>query len=356
MKSRSLLFALVLGACATTGADGEGDLNLPTVGMGPFRRLDPEEVRGVAPFILDGREELYREPTVLREEGDGVILYAVGRQSNGADAIVRSRSPDARSFYGTSSHAGRRPRVVLTADLPWEGNTIGGPAAIRVGAEILLYYSAAGGIGLARSGDGFAFRKEPAPVFVRDPALAWETTEVHAPSVYQLPDGRFRMMYAAGISIGEAESPDGVKWTRVGTTPILEPAPIPDPASLLPNEKPPFDTASVGDPCVVTRTTPAGRLHVRILYTGSIASGATTIGFAGRYGESGPLDRQPVPAYSVNQGEAAPAFVETAQGTFLYIQQLRREGTTQPPYLSIAGAFSPGNVKLPEPAEFPDDP
>jgi hypothetical protein len=348
---------LVLVACATTGADGEGDRNLPTVGMGPFRKLDPEEVRGIAPFVLDDREALYREPAVLGEEGTSTIfLYAVARQADGKDAIVRSRAPDGRSFFGTSFHGGRRPKVVLTADAAWEGSAVGGPSVIRANGEVLLYYSAAGGIGLSRSSDGLTFRKEPAPVLVRDPNASWETTEVHAPSVYALPDGRLRMLYAAGVSIGEAESTDGVRWARLGSSPVLGPVTNFDPASLLPNEKPPFDTASVGDPCVVTRTTPAGRFHVRVLYTGTVASGATTIGFAARYGETGPLTRQPVPSYSVNLSEAAPAFAETSQGSFLYVQQLRREGPSTAPYLAIAAAFAPGNVKLPEPAEFPEEP
>ena len=38
------------------------------------------------------------------------------------------------------------------------------PAAIRVGGQILLYYAAAGGIGLAKSADSHAFVKVPGPV------------------------------------------------------------------------------------------------------------------------------------------------------------------------------------------------
>ena len=209
---------------------------------------------------------------------------------------------------------------------------------------------------MARSADGLTFRKEPGPILGRDAAPgSWETTPPRAPSVYALPDGRLRMLYAAGQAIGEAESRDGLAWTRIGGGPILVPAPPPAPGSLLPNEKPPFDTAAVGDPTAVPRTTPAGRFHVRVLYTGSDAAGSTAIGFAARYGEEGPLARQPVPVYSVNQGERAPALLELGDASFLYVQQGRRDGD-DPPYPAIAAAFAPANVVLPPPGDYPEAP
>jgi hypothetical protein len=233
---------------------------------------------------------------------------------------------------------------------------------LHSGDEVLLYYSAAGGIGMARSGDGLTFRKVPGPIFTRDPSSAWETTEVRAPSVYVLPDGRVRMLYASGRSIGEAESTDGVHFQRVdpdpstpSVEPVLGPAAPAAPGSLLPNEKGPFDTGSVGDPCAVPRTTPAGRLQIRVLYTGTDLAGTTAIGLAGRYGDRGPLTRQPTPVYSVGAKESAPALLELPGGSYLYVQQDRRvdERLT---YKAIAAAFAPGSVKLPAPAPFPDAP
>ncbi len=64
-------------------------------------------------------------------------------------------------------------------------------------------------------------------------------------------------------------------------------------------KKPPFDDASVDDPFVVTRTTPAGRFVVQVLYTGHDKDGVTAIGLAARYGDEGPLDRQSLPVYSI---------------------------------------------------------
>ena len=104
---------------------------------------------------------------------------------------------------------------------------------MRIGARIALYYAAAGGIGVAVSEDGVSFTKNQAPVLAPDVSVRWETTSPTAPSVALFPDGTWHMLYAAGVSIGEATSADGYAWTRVdgdpATTeldPVLEPSPV----------------------------------------------------------------------------------------------------------------------------------
>jgi hypothetical protein len=349
------VLGLFAAACATTGASGEGDRELPTAGVGPFRELREEEVRGIAPFVLDAEAARYREPSAI-QAGEETWLYAVASVSD-RDVIVRTKATDGRTFHGTTTQFGAKPRVVLEPDAPWEGGALAGPDVIRLpSGELLLYYAAAGGIGVARSQDGVTFTKHPGnPVLVRDPAAApWESTEVRAPAPYALADGRIRLLYASGGSLGEAESGDGLSFRRLGVSPVLGPAPMPAPGSLLPNEKPPFDTASVDDPSAHPRTTPAGRFHLRVVYTGRDGSGGSTIGFAGRYGESGPLDRNLVAVYAAGQGESAPTMVERSEGTFLYLEQ--NKGTGARAYRAIAGAFAPANVLLPPPSEFPDAP
>ena len=362
----SRLAMIALGAaCATTGVDGDGDLNLPTASVGPFRKLAADEVPGIAPFVFDDRTTLYREPAALTE-GSDVILFAVARNGSGAaatDVIVRTRATDGRAFLGTSADTSHVAPVVLRPTEAWEGGALSGPFVVRAGADVLLYYAAAGGIGLARSSDGgLTFQKVPGPIFVRDPAVAWETTQVRAPGVYVLPDGRSRLLYTAGPCIGEAESTDGVRFTRLDADPstpaidfVLGPGAPAAPGSLLPNEKPPFDTASVADASPSTRITPAGRLHVRVLYTGRDPAGVSTIGFAARYGDAGRLDRNRSPVYSVGANEAAPAYAEVPGGAFLYVQQTRRVDERLS-YSAIAAAFAPGTVKLPAPASYPDAP
>jgi hypothetical protein len=273
---------------------------------------------------------------------------------------VRSRADDGRSFYGTSADMGRSPPVVLRPDAPWEGGALSGPHVLRVGDELRLYYGAAGGIGLARSSDGMAFQKAPGPVLASDASVAWEAGPPRQPTVFVLPGGGFRMLYEAGAAIGEAESDDGVTWRRRDAdpaTPDMDPVlgAAPPAHDLRPNEKPPFDTAAVGDPVALLRTTAAGRLHLRVLYTGRDAAGQSAIGFAARYGVEGPLTRQVAPVYSAGQRERSPAFVETGGGSFLYVQQERRVDATTT-YWAIAGAFAPANVHLGTPASFPDGP
>lgn len=366
----ALLAASLAPSCATLGSIGEGDRDLPTAGVGPFRKLESKEVPGVAPFVLaGGRLVAYREPAALPldplDDGSArVALYAVSRGATGP-AIVRTRADDGRAFFGTIGDRGHEPLAVLRPDAAWEGGEIGGPAPVHVGGEIFLYYAAKEGIGLARGRDGLSFTKANGPVLVRDPHAAWETTAPRAPSVARLPDGRLRMLYAAGASIGEAESDDGVTWRRVDgdpSTPELDPvlAPAAARAPSVPGEKPPFDTAQVTDPCLAVRVTPGARVHMRVLYTGyldppEVSGRQGAIGFAARYGDAGPLSRQVAPSLSIGKHEAAPSLFEWRGGSILYVEH---DDPIDPakPTLSVAGAFAPPTLSLPPPAAYPLQP
>lgn len=377
VASALALLACVAAACATIGSEGDGARDLPSSGVGPFRKLSTTEVLGVPPFVLEDRVAQYREPAALPvfpedSSSASVYVYAVARVADADagsahDVIVRTRADDARSFYGTSSDSGHQPTVVLEADAAWEAARIGGPSAVRVGDQVFLYYSAGGGIGVARSFDGLTFRKEVAPVLTQGNDVPWETTQPSAPSVVVYPDGRLRMMYASGGFLGEAESNDGLTWRRIDADPstpgidaVLAPSAPVAPETLLPGEHPPFDTAEVADPSVALRITPAGRLHVRVLYTGYADAASTrgrngTIGFAARYGTSGPLSRQPSPVYSVAKHEAAPTLFEWAGGSMLYVHEDKSiDSTTNVP--SIAGAFAPPTMTLGTPVGYASAP
>lgn len=302
-----------LVACGTLGDTSEDTSEPPRAGMGPFRALADAELKGVAPFVLDDSSARYADPAVLAE-GDDVLLYAATQGK-----IVRTRARDGRTFFG-AGQAGRAPVVVLTPTEPWEV-ALSGPFALRRGAETWLYYAGEEGIALARSPDGLTFTKEPGPV-------VWGGA---SPSVFALPDGRLRMLYTRGVEIEEAESADGVVWQRLGK--VLG-------ASRLAGA---FDAAGVGDPWVEPRTTAAGRLHVRVLYTGTNEAGATAIGFAARYGADGPLTRNDAPAYPSGR---SPALA----GALLYVTE-RRSG-----YDAIAAAVQPVGAVLPPPADHPPSP
>jgi hypothetical protein len=350
-------------ACATLGTRAGEETGLPGAGAGPFRRLGSDELAGVAPFVLDDRLSRYREPCVLAGGDDRtspkVVLFAAAERG-GVPVIVRTHADDARSFFGGSGDApGRTAPVVLAPELPWEGGTVSGPSALRDGDEVRLYYAAAGGIGLARSTAGGPFVHERAPVLAEPGA--------HAPSVVRLPDGTFRMLYARGSSIWEAESRDGrvfVPRDARPETPAIDPVLEPSlPKVLEGGEKPPFDLDAVDDPEVVLRTTVAGRLHFRVLYTGyarSVDTGAVVgaVGFAARYGTDGPLVRNTAPAIATGKGEAQPALFEwePKEGPRSLLYFGTQKGTGDATYPAIGAGLGPATAALGPPGEFPDEP
>jgi len=208
---------------------------------------------------------------------------------------------------------------------------------------------------VATSDDGLTFAKRPGYALAAAPPPSWESSPPEAPSVVVYPDGRVRMVYAAGGDLGEAESTDGLAFMRLGDAPIFGPSVAPDPATLAPGQKPPFDDGRVGDPCVLPHVTPAGRLHIRVLYTGTDVAGVTSIGLAARYGDTGPLSRQMQPVYAIGKGEKSPAFFEWSGGTLLYVAQ-DRAPSLDTHYDAIAAGFSPANLRLPPATDYADSP
>jgi hypothetical protein len=365
VRTRALAVIVLAAGCATGGSPGQGDVDLPNAGVGPFRKLDPNETLGIAPFVFDDRRAVFREPGALvrgaGENGPEVWLYAVAKdQTTGKDVIVRTHATDGRSFYGTTQHGGHAPVVVLTPTEPWEGDALAGPAPLEAGGEIFLYYAGKGGIGVARSTDGIHFRKEGGPILSRDDHIDWETAQLSGPSAAILPSGRFRLFYAGGAGIGEADSSDGVHFARhdaepgtPGVDPVLRRA------LFTPGEPAPFDMGEVADPHAMLRTTEAGRLHVRVLYTGyDKARGEPdrvgAIGFAARYGPEGALSRGG-PVYAVGKEERAPTAVEWAGKTLLYVEQ-KRDGLGGESSRAIAAALAPADQHLGTPDPFPDAP
>jgi len=368
----SVAALLLLLSCATQGGGSTGVSNVPSAGDGPFRPLVDGELSqaSVVPYVFVDPVALYREPSVVGVSSDPssaeVWMYAVA-QVKGADAIVRTHADDARSFYGDvgdnadTSHPHHTAPVVLAADQAWEGAGLSGPSALLAGGQVLLYYAAAGGIGLATSTDGLVFTKTAGPVLAPDATAAWETTTPHAPTVAVFPDGSWHMLYGAGGSIGEATSADGRTWTRAAGNPVLAPSPTVDPTTLPTGAQPPFDEGQVDHPVMAPQTTLDGRLQVRVLYTGyRPAFGATAagsaIGLAGRYGDSGPLSRQATPVYTVSLNEAAPAFFEYAGGSLLYVQEDDTSVDPTKPFTSVAAAYAPVDGALPAPLPYPPTP
>jgi hypothetical protein len=372
LQTRAPVLLLALAACGTIGSPGGGAENLPSSGAGPFQGVDTMQLapQHLAPFVLRNIGHSYLEPSVLPATGDPsstqVLLYVVE-----GSAIIRTRADDAVSFYGDSAdvqtNPTHKPPIVLSASLEWEGQSVSGPSALRVGSEIWLYYAAAQGIGLAKSSDGRSFTKTGQPVLGLDQASRWEFTAPRAPSVAVFPDGTWHMIYASGNDLGEATSSDGVKWERVdgdpstpALDPVLAPSAVVDPSTLGEGEHPPFDEGAVDDPLLVPRVDPTGQLQVRVFYAGydkplGEPSRTAAIGFAARYGDSGALSRQAQAVYTAPQSSAnAPTLLEWSGTALLYVSQV--DITGMPTFNAIAAAYDPTAGSPTAPGKFPSAP
>jgi hypothetical protein len=302
-------------ACGTNAPDSGGDQNLPNAKAGPFRELRTGEMRKgqIVPWAV--RKKGVRDPSALDADANpatlGVVLYAAIGADSSADGeptkILRYEASDGRAFE--LGDPAPKPETVLEATETWEGGVVGAPSALRVGAEVWLYYAGATGIGLATSPDGVTFTKRPGPVLGAAASPSWEAGFVpEDPSVVRLPDGSWRMFYAAAGSIGEAKSADGLTWARVSGAPVLSPVaapsfPAPDADTV---DEPPDDVAVTG-PCAVTAVSALGRPIVRVYYAGHNRIGLWSLGLAARYGSDGVLQRATGPVLGNLMSPRGPA-------------------------------------------------
>lgn len=121
---------------------------------------------------------------------------------------------------------------VLSPDAgTWEGSYIAANGSARLVNGVYHYWYQAGAmgetrIGLARSTDGRAWRKEPTPVLELGPMGAWDEISIGDPDVI-LVDGTYYLYYlgqdrARRQRLGVARSSDGVTWTKLRSNPVLE--------------------------------------------------------------------------------------------------------------------------------------
>jgi hypothetical protein len=342
-----LVLALPLASCATLADAAKGDQNLPNAGQGPFRALKKGELglTLVAPNVVDDNVSLARDASVIDADDDPSTFEVVGyfAASGGGSgpedppvAIRRGTAADGRSFPLDKP-------IVLEVTETWEKGSIGAPSALRVGKGVWLYYGTNGGIGLAKSDDGTAFTKAPGPV-LETAASGWDQGALpRSPSVIQLADGSFSMFYEVLLPdgrrvIGEASSPDGASWTRVGNGPALEPAAPSDEA---------YDDAGTFAPCAVPGTSEEGRPLLRLYYGAESGAGARTIGLASRFpGEAFQRGASPVFGAGTSRAPTEPAVVFFDGVAFLFATQ-NKSGTAKTP--AVAAGVAPAQATLPAP-------
>ncbi len=135
-------------------------------------------------------------------------------------------------FDGKAWHTALEGRRVLSPNpATWEGGYIAANGfVLDWRGELWHWYHGAGPevprIGLARSGDGKAWRKEAKPVLDVGPRGAWDERGVADPYVVEA-DGTLYLFYlgqdrARRQRLGVARSTDGMTWEKLRGNPILE--------------------------------------------------------------------------------------------------------------------------------------
>jgi hypothetical protein len=241
---------------------------------------------------------------------------------------------------------------VLRPSEAWETGNLGKPVPLRFAGKVWLYYLADAKVGVATSEDGFVFTKQGGPVVDAARTLGRRASSLGGVA---LSDG-VHLFVAADGALFEWFSSDGLAFTPLDAnpaTPDIDPVlrgGAVEPVGVADASVARFDGAGVTDPCVTVRRTDAEREHVRVLYTGRAVDGTTSIGFAARYGVSGPLGRNEAPVYAVAKGERAPAVYHSAGFDMLFVEEDVR-GVPQ-----ISAAVAPVGTRFAEPVEFPERP
>lgn len=160
-------------------------------------------------------------PSVIRWRGQYWNLYS------GFDGKTWHTGVAASSDSGLTWT--RRQRVLSPEG--WEGSYIAanGSALVMPDDSLAYWYQAgreAPAIGLARSSDGLAWRKEARPVLEPGPRGSWDERGVADP--YVIRRSEFLYLYYTGMDraqrqrLGVARSRDGVDWQKSLDNPILD--------------------------------------------------------------------------------------------------------------------------------------
>jgi hypothetical protein len=268
---KRLLLVLALPGCGLgiTGESHGGGDNLPTLGAGPYGRLEPDfDTPASEPFVIEARDVSYEGAAALRRGDGGLRLWFGMRADDGEPVIAAAEVLDV--------HVGPDvpPHEVLAAlpDWEWENGRVTNPAVIEVGEALVMFYEAgtdAPVIGRAVStDDGATWTRGAVPVLEG----AASPTAAYVDGAYVLyvtrPDRD---------GIWRADSDDDGETFTFDDAPAIVPRPGVTDA---------FDTRTVGDPYLLVETSDAGRQHWGLWFTGSADApdagpAPTAVGYAG---------------------------------------------------------------------------
>jgi hypothetical protein len=315
----SLACALGVSAgCSLLGTGPGEPQGLPHNGIGPFRDLTSEESGISRPGVV----VLHRTVAVERAMEGGLHLFYAGAtlptatpdagvpDAGGLDAgttdagvpdagVARETDwaslPEGRRIFRSAPHeddwgydAGS---VVLAPEggPAWEGGYVTHPWAVETQDGALLYYAAAGGIGVARASsiDGTFTRVGDAPVLglsggvvPRCPAVVRTEGTAIEPA--------FFMVYEADGTVRSATSDDGLTFTDGG--PIAVPP-------IARRDVRDGDEVEIGCPGASIATPTTGRRFVRVYYESRRDNGAVLIGLAAT-SDGTTFEAHPIPVVS----------------------------------------------------------
>jgi predicted GH43/DUF377 family glycosyl hydrolase len=198
------------------------------------------------PVIARGRFSDVLNPSVIAVRGMPYRnLYSVFDGRTWHTALAAS---------GDGSHWQQAGIVLSPEPKTWESDYSAANGSGLWHEKEFLYWYVAGKrerprLGLARSADARAWRKEPGPVLEPGPYASWDEYGVADPYAIRV-DPYFYLYYLGqdragphGVRqrLGVARSTDGIRWEKLRSNPILEPGA--DGA---------FDEAGLGEPAVWT--------------------------------------------------------------------------------------------------------
>ena len=211
MRSLGAVFvALALCACSTLGTPASPSGPLPHGGTGQFRALSTAETMlGSMPAGITLMTGGRAVDDAMPFEGD--LFYAAATFLPPSDAGV-----DAAIVPDAGVDAALVPDAHVSSDAAVDANVDAGPIAP---AEIDWSLFQGRQIFRSTMGNAWGFA---AGTMVLSATEAWEGGYVTDPWVVQRADGRLLLYYAAagGIGVASASSIDG-PWTREGSGPIL---------------------------------------------------------------------------------------------------------------------------------------
>lgn len=235
----------VLLLAAGTGCGRYADFRLPAVAGSPLPDGRGSEIR------LSARPAIERGSAGEWDSSDALNPSVVRRGSLYYNCYS--------GFDGKTWHTGlavspdglkweKRGKVLSPGPAAWEGDYIAANGSLFDSGRDFLYWYQTGPresprIGLARSADAAHWQKHPAPVVEPGPWGSWDERGAGDPYVIRR-EGMFYLFYlgqdrARRQRLGIARSADGVTWTKLRSSPVMELGPAGA-----------FDEEGLGEPAV----------------------------------------------------------------------------------------------------------